>query len=775
MQAVKVWTNLILIWLLLFAFNPPPVVKAQEPNPPKLDIVLIVDESGTMWRETDVDGRRKDALDFLVDMLGASDQAGGDDDFRLSIIAFGTEAETVVEFTPVNFQTADSIKQRYEDFSAELRAENGVDGMGWTDILKALDAASAQLQAGHKSDHKPAIIILTDGIPETEMMNDDVSGFEEALNGYIASVNAKAATLSGGNLNYVGACGAASRVPIYTIPVRQGAQLDERYGGLWRTLARESGATYNPDPNEQFDQLRLGDVYASIYQELVCQPNAPGEIIDVPAEGATRIFRVNSIYDAIKFTILKDSENVTVRIYRPAPNGIERGALIQRGEPGVVATQSRFDEVWNIRRTEPWEGSWTVELSGRGRVLFRATPFFSSLRLQRLSPADFVIACTPIEAAWQVVTDQGEIINQPIVESFQASYQIAGEAAQEILGTETSPNSFAADIPEDVTCRADTIDLIADFVIADTDGDGEPSIFQDKRTVEVDITPRLVVRYPTLAEGEYCDTEGILLATDIKLAANDDSERAARNPPLSVFVRDVNTGGTHFDGLLQYNPNNGLARMETMMPPNTLAPGEYRVEYSLQVDDRPDAQAQSVFRVKKCIVPPDPPTATPTATLTPTATPTAMPTPVPPPLCPPDCPPPPSPPWWLLPLIVGVLVVAGFVLLWQMWRATPNLLPFAITSPDGTQRVGQGLFDRKRATFKLGGYTLEAKGAKTPEGTHATQIRVVDAPQDTDAGLEVVSNKGEKEYLQFKGERALIHPDTDAIVSGNDRFDVQTY
>ena len=63
---------------------------AQETNPiPNLEIIVLLDESGSIWRETDPDDRRGDAVALFVNALGA-DQSSAD--FRLAIATFGTNA-----------------------------------------------------------------------------------------------------------------------------------------------------------------------------------------------------------------------------------------------------------------------------------------------------------------------------------------------------------------------------------------------------------------------------------------------------------------------------------------------------------------------------------------------------------------------------------------------------------------------------------------------------------------------------------------------------------
>jgi hypothetical protein len=59
---------------------------------PSLDVIMVVDESETMWNQTDTQGVRVNTVNFFIDML-ASEQSGSL--HRLGIVAFGTEPAVI--------------------------------------------------------------------------------------------------------------------------------------------------------------------------------------------------------------------------------------------------------------------------------------------------------------------------------------------------------------------------------------------------------------------------------------------------------------------------------------------------------------------------------------------------------------------------------------------------------------------------------------------------------------------------------------------------------
>ena len=250
-----------LFFLLLAGRSP--VVYGQEGGSsiPKLDVVVIVDESASMWETTDLDRKRIDAFNLLIDALGGLERSS--ENVRVSVIAFGSAelTQVVVPFMPVNSETVNKIKEADLIFNERLAnpAVGAVVGLRWTDALYALELAEQQFTDatnGHRPDYKPAIIIMSDGKPETQEINDKAGdpNFESKLETYINQISAQAAKFSsdaGGLYYYEGPCEPPLKkgwVPIYTIASNDGAMLPANYQEIWRKLAEQNGGSYYAEP-----------------------------------------------------------------------------------------------------------------------------------------------------------------------------------------------------------------------------------------------------------------------------------------------------------------------------------------------------------------------------------------------------------------------------------------------------------------------------------------------------------------------------------------------
>ncbi|HFC12549.1 MAG TPA: VWA domain-containing protein, partial [Anaerolineae bacterium] len=81
---------IILLFMLLLAGSRQVLAQdATESAIPNLEVIILLDESGSMWRETDPDDRRGDAVELFVNALGVDASSA---EFRTAIITFGTDA-----------------------------------------------------------------------------------------------------------------------------------------------------------------------------------------------------------------------------------------------------------------------------------------------------------------------------------------------------------------------------------------------------------------------------------------------------------------------------------------------------------------------------------------------------------------------------------------------------------------------------------------------------------------------------------------------------------
>jgi hypothetical protein len=142
-------------------------------------------------------------------------------------------------------------------------------------------------------------------------------------------------------------------------------------------------------------------------------------------------YQVEKLYNNIVFTILKANEGIELWIYRPD------GTLLSETDPNVIVNKSRLDEVWSIKRSTPWAGTWKVELTGTGEGLISGPrDTFTDILINTINPtSDFVKACQPIDISVEVVNSDCTPFSEHL-ESF--TLQVVTPTGGEILSL--SPN-----------------------------------------------------------------------------------------------------------------------------------------------------------------------------------------------------------------------------------------------------------------------------------------------------------------------------------------------
>ena len=139
------------------------------------DVILLVDQSGSMFKTSDPCGVIPDENDIarpeglplrqwgavkFIDYLGVDPSAQD----QVGIICFGTEPGAVAGENRYDlFQAADLAQS--EQAKSFLKRNSCPPDMAWTNINKALEAAYNDL-VSHADDRQKVVILLTDGKPE---------------------------------------------------------------------------------------------------------------------------------------------------------------------------------------------------------------------------------------------------------------------------------------------------------------------------------------------------------------------------------------------------------------------------------------------------------------------------------------------------------------------------------------------------------------------------------------------------------------------------------
>lgn len=136
--------NFYLLLIALLAGNPSGQAMADKPLP--LDVVVIMDSSGSM-KKTDPKELRKPAAKLFITLLGKED--------RLSVMSFSDNAYPITFLTPLDKET---------NKTRSIEATDKISSRGiYTNIHAAIARAIEILKDSHSQNRDPVIVFMSDG------------------------------------------------------------------------------------------------------------------------------------------------------------------------------------------------------------------------------------------------------------------------------------------------------------------------------------------------------------------------------------------------------------------------------------------------------------------------------------------------------------------------------------------------------------------------------------------------------------------------------------
>lgn len=284
-----------------------------------LDVVLVIDQSGSMTRVTDREGLRMEVAKTFVDFLSSWAVVG--QDHRVGVVNFGTYAppEKSIPITAVRLQY-EQIKQRLSEQKAEFSQRH----LGHTMFVRALKEAVRLLEDSNafQSNRRSAIIILTDGRP------DDGTG--GPLEPYFKEI-----------ANYVNQELLPHQVYLYVVAIDRTNTYWPSNKLYWESICT-SRRTFQVQSIAEAEQVYLeiiADLLGLDWQQVKTQT------VNVPP-----------YLERVSFTLLKLSPEVRLRVLDPGGKEITPkvpGVFYRTDEKGI-----RY-EIYSIPDPEP--GTWTVE------------------------------------------------------------------------------------------------------------------------------------------------------------------------------------------------------------------------------------------------------------------------------------------------------------------------------------------------------------------------------------------------------------------------------
>lgn len=308
---------LLLILIILSGMIAPRAI-AQDDDTPPLDIILLLDTSGSTIYERDL---IEQAAKFLLDYLDANVDFVNLD-YRLGVAGFNQDInqDSVIRLGRPSLSNLsnffiDTPAGGDTDFKRPLNF-----ALSEFDSLKSLD--------GHRT---PIVILMTDGQP--------ASGGEVLpnLDDYF------------GDLGQIVSTTDDAGIQVFVVGVG-GAQADEN---RWlEVLPQDDRYEYIDDSSN------LSEVYWRILSEFI--EGTQDEVVELTADQAYDI-GVEPYVDELTITVLKDEPGANVKIVNPDGNVYEKAPTRGGGEEDL-------HEIYVI--TTPEKGDWEITLEGaNGRLL----------------------------------------------------------------------------------------------------------------------------------------------------------------------------------------------------------------------------------------------------------------------------------------------------------------------------------------------------------------------------------------------------------------------
>ena len=268
-----------------------------------LDVVLVMDSSGSMKR-TDPQDLRKPAAKLFISLL--------DDKDRASVVSFSDKGYPVAFFTPVKG------KQNEEKlFAAVDRISNkGV----YTNLLGAVEGAMRVINRNPLPNRKQIIVLMTDGKMDLGNDTNNNANSEKLFNELVPQLKKQ-------------------NIELHTI-----AFTDESDKAYLEKIALGTGGKFNLAQNNK----QLHDVYTAIFEQNK-QPNM------LPFNGEK--FTVDSAIKEVTIVGSKETEDVVLSLQNP--NG-EIYTAKNKPEAMKWFTAQAFDL---ITITNPKAGEWQIKAS----------------------------------------------------------------------------------------------------------------------------------------------------------------------------------------------------------------------------------------------------------------------------------------------------------------------------------------------------------------------------------------------------------------------------
>jgi hypothetical protein len=304
---------------------------------PSSNACLAIDDSGSMWTDTDqgaasdpgLNPLRAQAARVFISLLGADVNNAQD---GVSAVLFGSADKPGEDIITLPVSELSSNAAR--DALAE-RIDSSLWSKGWTRIDRAIDSCLVLLGAATHAPQSARIVLLTDGVPASADPRFDAEGQLRALSSTLQELRAR---------------GWAVDV------ILLGPSSVEIANDSGSFAARIAGATGGRIyvAQERTDLLRI---YTQIVASMTGRSLVQGDSVDLSRQSRVPV-HVEERTATMTVTVVKSDPSTRVTLRDPDGHVLPADAIV-RTSTGLVET---------LTVPNPQPGAWGVELDGQGQA-----------------------------------------------------------------------------------------------------------------------------------------------------------------------------------------------------------------------------------------------------------------------------------------------------------------------------------------------------------------------------------------------------------------------
>lgn len=329
------------------------------------DIVLLVDQSGSMWgvkrvhpTPNDPNGHRFFGPPYTAAFLGLDRQfhhPGAT--YRLGVVNFDDSAELTLPLTPLGTGNRAEWEKELDRISASLSkqswvARNPMRKSGSTNIKAAFELAARMLKAVRKPGRPQVIVLLTDGRPSVH--NEDFRQHLTSLEKFVSQ------SLPG--------------VKIYVVGIR-----DDGGDGYWEDTKDHWERIVKPGGWAELlaQDFQISQAFHRILSEQIpgLQGGASGSGSGSgPVLVQAGPYPMRPYLQLWQLSAFKATTNEGIELTRPD------GSLVKKGDFGVTWTgQDSFIEQVQVANPEP--GDWRIAKKGNFEIQFAQIQIPAQIKL----------------------------------------------------------------------------------------------------------------------------------------------------------------------------------------------------------------------------------------------------------------------------------------------------------------------------------------------------------------------------------------------------------